>query len=264
MVPRMSDREGFPAGVPCWVTNLQPDPDAAAQFYGALLGWSYTDGGGFHVARVRGRDVAAVAPQPAGMDPSQASWITTVRTDSADEVARRAVEAGGTVRAEPFDGPSGRMTVIADPSGAVFSACEPGRGGSAQAVNEPGAWAMSQLITPDPEGAKAFYGALFGWTTETFGPATMFRLAGYVGGEPEQPVSREVVAVMVEGEPARWAVDFWVHDVDEAAAKAHELEGRALVAPYDMPLGRQAVLADPAGAAFSVTRITARAAAAGA
>jgi predicted enzyme related to lactoylglutathione lyase len=259
MVTRMSDREGFPVGVPCWVTNLQPDPDGAARFYGDLFGWSYVDGGGFHVARMRERDVAAVAPQPSGMDPSQAAWITTVRTDSADEAARRAVEAGGSVLAEPFEGPSGRMTVIADPAGAVLSVCEQGPGGSAQVVNEPSAWAMSQLVTPDREGAKAFYGALFGWTTETFGPATMFRLPGYVGGEPEQPVSREVVAVMIEGEPARWAVDFWVHDVDETAAKALALDGRALVGPYDMPLGRQAVLADPGGASFSVTRVTARA-----
>jgi predicted enzyme related to lactoylglutathione lyase len=259
MVRRMSDRDGFPAGVPCWVTNLQPDPETAARFYGGLFGWDYVDGGGFHVARLRDRDVAAVAPQPQGMDPSQASWITTVRVEDADEVARRAVEAGGTLRAEPFDGPSGRMAVVQDPAGAVFSVCEHGPGGSAGVVNEPGAWAMSQLITPDPAGARAFYGALFGWTTETFGPATMFRLPGYVGGEPEQPVSREVVAVMVEGEPAAWNVDFWVHDVDEAAAKAHELDGRAVVAPHDMPMGRQAVLADPAGAAFSITRVSARA-----
>ena len=39
----------------------------------------------------------------------------------------------------------------------------------AQLINEPGAWAMSQLQTSDPERAAAFYGDLFGWTTETSG-----------------------------------------------------------------------------------------------
>src|SRR3712207_9314953 len=80
---------------------------------------------------------------------------------------------------------------------------------------------MSQLNTPDPEGAKTFYGAVFGWETETFdmggGEITMWRLPGYVGGEPEQPVSREVIGVMVpmsgdrspEDVQAHWSVDFW-------------------------------------------------------
>src|SRR4051794_17802119 len=223
----MSERNGFPAGVPCWVVSLQPDPDAAARFYAGLFGWDYVDGGGFHVARMRDRDVAAVAPQPQGYDPPPA-WITTVRVDSADDAARMAREAGGQVLAEPFEGPSGRMAVIADPAGAVLSVCEPGPGGSAEIVNEPGAWAMSQLRTPDPAGANAFYGAVFGWTTEDFAAgdlvATMFRLPGYVGGEPQQPVSREVVATMVPGEAgerAAWTADFWVADVDEVAAKAN-------------------------------------------
>jgi hypothetical protein len=66
----------------------------------------------------------------------------------------------------------------------------------AEVVNEPGAWAMSLLSTPDAEAATAFYGAVFGWQTEDFGGATMLRLPGYVGGEPQQPVPRDVVAVM--------------------------------------------------------------------
>ena len=35
----MPDRDGYIAGVPCWVDTNQPDPDAAAEFYGALFGW---------------------------------------------------------------------------------------------------------------------------------------------------------------------------------------------------------------------------------
>ena len=88
-------------------------------------------------------------------------------------------------------------------------------------VNEPGAWAMSQLDTPDPDGAAAFYGAVFGWTTEAFGPFTMFRLPGYVGGEPEQPVSREVVATMAAADgPARWTPGLLGGDADAAAERA--------------------------------------------
>jgi predicted enzyme related to lactoylglutathione lyase len=154
------------------------------------------------------------------------------------------------------------MAVLTDPTGAAFCVWEPGERRGAQLVNEPGAWAMSHLQTPDPEQAAAFYAALFGWTTETFGEGegavTMFRLPGYVGGEPHQPVSREVVATMGargEATPAQWTANFWVHDVDAAAAKAAELGGSALVAPFDTPIARTAVLADPHGASFSINNV---------
>ena len=146
--------------------------------------------------------------------------------------------------------------MLADPTGAVFCLWEPAGRKGAQLVNEPGAWAMSMLTTPDTDKAQEFYGAVFGWETEGFGPATLFRLPGFVGGEPSQPVPRDVVAVMVEGEsPANWRPDFWVTDADATVAHATEMGGTALVPPYDIPNMRQAVLADPQGAAFSVTQL---------
>src|SRR5215203_5361252 len=50
----------------------------------------------------------------------------------------------------------------------LFGVWQPGAHKGAQLVNEPGAWAMSQLNTSDTEGAKAFYGAVLGWETDTF------------------------------------------------------------------------------------------------
>src|SRR4051812_20592833 len=247
----MSERNGYPTGVPCWVTALQPDCHAGADWYSRVLGWDCEFADGYFTARVRGREVAAVAPHPAGNP--QAAWITNVYAEDPDVTAETARQSGGTILAEPFDVTGGRLAVIADPTGAVFGAW---RGRGAQLVNEPSAWAMSRLDTPDPAGAAGFYGALFGWTTEAFGSFTLFRLPGYVGGEPEQPVSREVVAAMAAGDgPARWSVDFWVDDVDAAAERARAGGGRVLAEPFDMPIGRTAVLADPFGAAFSVSRV---------
>src|SRR5215213_5401314 len=128
-------------------------------------------------------------------------------------------------------------------------------------------WSMSQLNTPDPEGAKVFYGAVFGWETDTFdmgeGEITLWRLPGYVGGEPEQPVSREVVGVMVplsddrspEDPSAHWSVDFWVDDVDAAALKAAELGAEVKMWPFYTSVGKTAILTDPQGATFSVSKV---------
>jgi predicted enzyme related to lactoylglutathione lyase len=157
------------------------------------------------------------------------------------------------------------MAVLADPAGAAFSVWQPADRHGAQRVNEPSAWAMSVLVTPDSGAAAAFYGDLFGWTTEEFGPMTMFRLPGYVGGEPEQPVSREVIAVMrpaedpqagSRGEAPHWSAGFWVADVDEAAATAERLGGSTLEPPAPSASGRGAVLADPAGVAFSIDEVS--------
>ena len=88
--------------------------------------------------------------------------------DDADALAERAVKAGGSLVAEPFDSlDGGRMAIVADPAGAVFGVWQLGEHRGARVVNEPGAWAMSALITTDPEGAKRFYGDVFGWTTST-------------------------------------------------------------------------------------------------
>src|SRR4029077_18160136 len=109
----------------------------------------------------------------------------------------------------PFDAaPAGRLVVLADPSGAVLCAWEAGTREGAQTVNEPSAWAMSTLHTTDPEGSIAFYKAVFGWQPELFGPVTLWRLPGYVGGEPKQPVPRDVVGVMVSNGASQphWSV----------------------------------------------------------
>jgi uncharacterized protein len=273
----MSERNEYPTGVPCWIDTLQDDAAAAAGFYASLFGWDLVGptsmpdepSGRYFVARLRGRDAAGIGSLPAGVEP-QPAWSTYIRVASADETAAAATGAGGTVVVEPFDvPPAGRMAVLADSTGAQFCVWEPGARQGAQVVNEPGAWAMSHLTTPAAGEAAAFYGAVFGWTTEQFGDGekavTTFRLPGYVGGEPEQPVSREVVATMAvaSGDSAKglgphWSTDFWTADVDSAATKATELGGRVVLGPFDTPVGRTAVLADPQGVSFSVSEIAAR------
>ena len=266
----MSERDTYPAGVPCWVENLQRDPRAGAAFYGALFGWEFDDPGPmpgdppgeYFVARARGRDVAGIGSLQAAGAPVPV-WSTYVRVESADDAAARATQAGGTVMTAPVDAPpAGRLAVIADPAGAVFCVWEGHEREGAQIINEPGAWAMSALQTADPAGAEAFYEAMFGWHTEPFGPPEagilLWRRPGYVGGEPEQPVPRDVVAVMQAspGAPAsRWGVDFWVKDADATAEEAARLGGSVLVAPHEQGSFRNAVIADPDGAVLSISQL---------
>jgi predicted enzyme related to lactoylglutathione lyase len=262
----VSERDHYPAGVPCWVDTAQPDPEAALGFYGAVLGWAFVGcgsaagdpSGSHYVAQLRGKDVAGISSALPGGALPRPEWVTYVAVESADAAAARARDAGGVIVVEPFDAsPSVRIAVLRDPAGAAFGVWQAGLRSGAQLVNEPSAWAMSTLNTDNPERATAFYRALFGWTsTPSAGGATLLRLPGHVGGEPEQPVPRELVAVMrpADGIPS-WTVEFLVADVDQAAATTVEHGGVVMVSPHELPRFRNAVIADPHGARLSLSQL---------
>jgi predicted enzyme related to lactoylglutathione lyase len=241
----MSERTEYPPGAHCWVDTLQPDPEAALEFYGPLFGWEFAGPGPgpYYVARLDGRDVAGIGALPEGAP----FWATYIRVESAEAAGGIFIDAS----------PAGRIAVVSDPAGAVFGAWEPLDRAGAQLVNEPSTWTMSSLHTTDPEGAVAYYGERFGWQPEPLGPITLFRLPGYVGGEPGQALPRDVVAVMAPPDPSvpnHWNVNFRVADADAFVAHASELGATILMAPMDTPGFRNAVIADPAGAVFSISQ----------
>jgi predicted enzyme related to lactoylglutathione lyase len=272
----MPERDGYIPGVPCWVDTTQPDPDAVVPFYGGLFGWELEDvmpeGSPmkYYIGRIRGGDVAAIGSIAEG-GPPMALWNTYIWVDSADESAAKARDAGGQVLAEPFDVmTAGRMAVIADPEGAVLCVWEPKENRGAKVVNEHGALNFNGLATRDVEGAKAFYGALFGWDVLTLPAGLMWTLPGYGDHlEENSPGLREqiegmggpegfidVVASLREipaddtATPPNWSVTFGVDDVAAAATKAAELGGKVIEGPIDVPWSRMAVLQDPGGAMF--------------
>jgi predicted enzyme related to lactoylglutathione lyase len=249
----------YPPGTPCWVDTLQREPLAALDFYGPLFGWEFSEPGpgGYVVARLDGRDVAGIGELPSE---GPAIWSTYVRVEDAG-----AELPGATLLLGPLDAaPAGRLAVFADPTGAAFCVWEPGEREGAQLVNEPNTWLMSSLHTPDPVAASAFYGATFGWQAETMGPVTLFRLPGYVGGQPDEQkaaqwrgMPRDIVAVMAPPDPQvppHWNVNFRIEDADAIAAHAAALGGTVLMAPMDTPGFRSAVLRDPQGAVFSISQ----------
>ena len=123
------------------------DAEAAKRFYGSVFGWrTLTIGGnelwtlpgyGDHLEErdpgLRARTAEYGAPgfedvvasiNPIGDDQQDvpAHWSVTFAVDDADAIAARAAELGGSVLAPPFDAPWVRVTVIADPQGASFTA----------------------------------------------------------------------------------------------------------------------------------------------
>jgi uncharacterized protein len=277
----MPERDGYIPGVPCAVDTSQPDPEAAVDFYGRLFGWEFEDvvppesEAKYFVARLRGRDVAAVGLIPEAAPPT-AMWNTYIWVDRADETASKVRDAGGGVAMEPFDVmDAGRMAVFTDPEGAAFRVWQAKEDKGAQLVNEPGSLNLNGLNTRDVEGAKSFYGSVFGWRTLALdGGAEMWTLAGFGDflerdnpdlrrqmAEAGAPKGFEDVVATINPiphdqpvTPAHWSVTFAVDDADAVAAKATELGGRVIVPPFDAPWVRMTVIGDPQGATFIASK----------
>jgi predicted enzyme related to lactoylglutathione lyase len=270
----MTNQDRYIPGVPCWIDTTQPDPEAAVAFYGDLFGWQFEDvmpaesPARYFVARLAGGDVAAVSSVPQGA-PAVAVWNTYVWVADADETAAKVRAAGGSVLSEPMDvGDAGRMGVFADPAGAAFSAWQAKQHRGAAVVNEPGSLNFNDLHTNDVDGARAFYGAVFGWdllggamwALPAYGDFLEARTPGFrerVAEFGAPPRFEEVVATRVPlsgDEPAHWGVTIAVEDADAIANRAAELGGKVLVPPVDAPWVRTTVIADPQGATFTASK----------
>lgn len=126
------------------------------------------------------------------------------------------------------------------------------------------------LVTGDPERAREFYGAVFGWELLTIPAGLMWALPGYGDHlEERTPGTRErmeqmgaptgFIDVVAAVEPIgsddtetapHWNFTFAVDDVDAVVASARRLGGDVRTGPFDAPWSRTAVIRDPQGASF--------------
>jgi len=119
----------------------------------------------------------------------------------------------------------------------------------------PGRWVWAELLTRDVGAAAEFYGKVFDWKFETYGPkddAKTYTLV-VANGTP--------IGGMVFSDPrdrslkpdARWVGLVSVADVEAAAGRVTAGGGKVLIAPATLgQRGKVAVFSDPEGAAFGV------------
>lgn len=129
----MASQHGVEHGQWFWHELATPDPDGAAAFYKAVLGWesgrddTMPNAVDYRLFKQDGANAGGVMPMKgpmwAGIAPHWLIYIAVADVDA----AKAAVEAnGGTVKYGPFDAPGvGRMLVCQDPAGAHFALCEP-------------------------------------------------------------------------------------------------------------------------------------------
>ncbi len=114
-------------GAPSWFELMTRDHPAAVAFYGSALGCdlatlSDTDEFRYSVLRdPEGNQVAGIMDARSFLpDGVGAHWRIYWEVDDVDSSAATAAELGGSVIAEPYDTPYGRLAVASDPAGALF------------------------------------------------------------------------------------------------------------------------------------------------
>lgn len=257
----MATFERHTPGSFCWIELGTTDQAAAKKFYTALFGWDVNDNpmggpgdGAYSMFNLNGRNTAGgytLMPDMLahGVPPH---WMLYVQVESADDAAAKAGAAGGKVVGGPFDVMTyGRMAVLQDPAGAAFSVWQPNSHTGIGVAHEPGAFTWADLVTPDQQGAKRFYEAVFGWqllTSEKDSSGYLHIRNGehFIGGVPPSHVRDPKT-------PPHWLIYFKVENCEAATAKAKQLGARLYMEPMSMPnVGRWSIVADPQGAAFAL------------
>jgi predicted enzyme related to lactoylglutathione lyase len=247
-------------GAFCWAELSTTDQQGAKDFYTNLFGWTATDlpvgpDQVYTMLKIDEREVGAAttlrSDQIEQGVPSH--WMLYIAVDNADAAAAKAKTLGAKVFVEPFDVfDAGRMTVLQDPTGAVFSIWQPIKSIGIRITEVPGTLCWADLMTSDQQAAATFYRSLFGWDLEagTEHPDYLHitNQGQFMGGIPPVETSAS--------RPSHWLAYFLVTQLETSIEQAKKDGGKVLVPAMDISkVGRFAVVQDPQGAAFALFQL---------
>lgn len=255
----MTTAQSHPPGSFSWVELATTDQDAAKKFYSALFGWTVNDNsmgpsGIYTIFQLNGRDAAA-AYTLRKEDRDQhvpPHWELYIAVSNAGDAASKAASLGGKTLAPAFDvADLGRMSVLQDPTGAVFCVWQAKKQDGLGVSGENNSFCWADLSTPDPAKAGKFYSGLLGWKLDKGenDPSGYLHIKNgekYIGGIP--PAEHRDPKV-----PAHWLIYFDVADVDSGTEKARKMGANVYMPPRKMQgVGTWSILADPQGAVFAL------------
>ena len=255
----------------CWYELMTTDVDAAADFYGKVIGWTFGEGPTASSAPgetpyrvlIAGQTgtggIIAIRPE-ALANGARPIWMGYIAVDDVDACANLVVANGGGVHMGPAEIPAvGRFAVVTDPHGAFFQLFKPGMDGPAlpSASPEPGMFTWRELMAGNGEEAMAFYAKMFGWGEglgHAMGEMGVYQLFND-GQTPD-----DLGGMMTR--PPHIPVPIWnyyinVDSAEAGAARCKAAGGAVLNGPMRTPGDNWIVQAmDPQGALFCMTSLT--------
>jgi len=256
-----------PAGSFIWYELMTTDPDAAARFYGAVVGWQivgHAEPGAAMDYRMIVRDDGGNAGGVLGLKAehtasgARPAWLGYLSVTDVDAALAAIGADGGTTIMPPMDLPVGRIAMVADPQGAPFYLMKPvppaGQEDMTSDVfspDQPQRVRWNELRTSDPQAALAFYGKHFG--IEQAGAMDMGAMGSY---QFIAKAGTTIGAVMRRPEQmpmSTWGYYICVDDIDRALAEVTAGGGQVLMGPMEIPGGEFSLNGiDPQGAHFGL------------
>ena len=113
-----------------------------------------------------------------------------------------------------------------------------------------------ELMTPDPDGATAFYGAVVpGWTVgQPIGGDQDYRIIGRSDGGSAGGVLALTEDMRQHGARPVWLGYIGADDVDATARQVEAKGGKLPMPAFDIPQGRIAMVTDPQGNPFYIMK----------
>ena len=258
----MTQIDEFRIGTFCWAELGTTDQPGAKAFYGKVFGWTAVDlpigpDQFYTMFQLEQRQVGAAYALPQdqlehGVVPH---WTLYVAVENADTTTAKAESLGARVLAKPFDVfDAGRMAVLQDPTGAVFSIWQANTSIGIRLTGVPGTLCWADLATPDQAASELFYRSLFGWELQPgevhTGYLHIVNRGEFIGGVPP--------ANAFEGTPPHWLAYFLVERLGPALEQLKQGGGTVVVPATDIAkTGRVAVVQDPQGAFFAFFELAA-------
>lgn len=249
-----------------WYELMTTDADAAAAFYGAVIGWQVTghadpQAGGIdyrHIIRSDGGSNGGVL----GLTPAMCEggahpcWVPYLYTADVDGKIAVITAEGGRLLMPASDLPVGRIAMVADPQGVpiylmtpIPPAGKPDARSDVFAPEQPQHVQWNELASPDQDASIDFYRRHFGFEFNRRMP--MGDMGDYCfiehGGQTLGAIMRQQNA----GQPAGWLMYFGVPSIRAAKAAIETNGGTVMTGPHQVPDGSWIVVAkDPQGAVF--------------
>lgn len=244
-------------GTFCWADLTTTDMGSTIEFYGSLFGWqtveAHSEDQHYIFFTKDGKHVggAGLLTQEMVDNGAPTVWTSYIATDNADETVKKVEALGGKVIMPPAKiGDSGRVAMIAEPTGAIVGLWEADGHKGFDAFQEEHAACWFELATREPQTSLTFFKELLGWEGKTEEmPHTSYTTL-MLGDKDFGGIIQ-----MNEqwGEmPAHWMVYFDVKDIKASCKKVEELGGKICVPITDIGVGSFSVINDPNGSTFTL------------
>ncbi|MCC6208370.1 MAG: VOC family protein [Gammaproteobacteria bacterium] len=258
-----------PSGSFIWYELMTTDSDAAAAFYGAVVGWTFgepvsTDQSGpvdyRMIVRSDGGFAGGVLRLTEEMTAGGArpAWMGYLYSPDVDATVSAIVNEGGRLYMPAFDITVGRIAMVADPQGAPIYVMTPVAPDSQEGMQsdvfdqeKPQHVRWNELMSADPEASIAFYKKHFGIDHE--GDMDMGEFGKYRFIQHHGVPIGAIMPLMPKMSMSVWNFYIGVDDIDRASAAVESGSGKIVNGPMEIPGGQFALNGmDPQGAAFGL------------